>query len=68
MKLFAPAAAVVALALALAGCANPENADQPEAAPAATGSAFPATVATKFVRSHASDGGTGKRSSSTSSG
>ena len=48
MKLLAPAAAVLALALALAGCANPDNAEQPEAAPAASAGAFPAVVATKF--------------------
>lgn len=48
MKLFAPVAAVLALALALAGCANPDNADEPGPAPAGSGSAFPATVATKF--------------------
>ncbi|SDT32604.1 iron complex transport system substrate-binding protein [Friedmanniella luteola] len=48
MKLLAPAAAALALALALAGCANPDNAEQPAAAPSASGSAFPATVATKF--------------------
>jgi iron complex transport system substrate-binding protein len=48
MKLFAPVTAVLALALALAGCANPDNAEQPEAAPVSSGSTFPATVPTKF--------------------
>jgi iron complex transport system substrate-binding protein len=48
VRLVAPLAAVLALALGLAGCANPDNTDQPEAAPAATGGAFPATVPTKF--------------------